>query len=130
MDTQQWSRVLRAARDLGVLPLHLSGGEPLQRHDIVDLTRNATELGMYTNLVTSALGFSKRRAEQLRDAGLGHVQISFQAHEAGESDRIAGTQSFDRKIAVSRMVTQMGRPLTNTVLLPRQKLEAIDKTAG
>lgn len=127
MDTQQWSRILREARDLGVLQLHLSGGEPLQRHDIVDITRNATELGMYTNLVTSALGFSKRRAEQLRDAGLGHVQISFQAHEAGESDRIAGTQSFDRKIAVSRMVKQMGWPLTINVVLHRQNIDALDK---
>src|SRR5699024_330397 len=103
LDTEQWLRVLHEARELGVLQLHLSGGEPLQRRDIVEITRCATELGMYSNLVTSALGFSAQRAEQLMDAGLGHVQISIQAHDPGESDRIAGTPSFDRKLAVSRM---------------------------
>src|SRR5699024_12846515 len=70
MDTQQWSRVLREARDLGVLQLHLSAVQPLQPHDIVELPHNATELGMYTNLVTSALGVTNRQSQQLRDASL------------------------------------------------------------
>ena len=34
-----------------------------------------------TNLVTSALGLSRRRAEELRAAGLDHVQVSIQADE-------------------------------------------------
>ncbi|MBW8711009.1 MAG: radical SAM protein, partial [Mycobacterium sp.] len=34
LTTEEWQRVLAEAADLGVLQLHLSGGEPMQRHDI------------------------------------------------------------------------------------------------
>ncbi len=98
LTTAEWRRVLDEAHELGVLQLHLSGGEPLLRRDIVELAGAARDLGMYTNLVTSALGLSRRRAEELRAAGLDHVQVSIQADEPAISDRIAGTPSFARKV--------------------------------
>ncbi len=49
----EWERVLAEARDLGVLQLHLSGGEPLQRRDLVEIVVRARELGFYSNLITS-----------------------------------------------------------------------------
>lgn len=125
LTTEEWQRVLAEAAELGVLQLHLSGGEPLQRRDIVDLVRSANQLGMYTNLITSGLGFSGRRAEQLRDAGLDHVQVSIQADEQTVSDRLAGTRSFGRKHEVARMVKQMGWPLTLNVVLHRQNIDRI-----
>src|SRR4051794_38046733 len=87
LTTAEWQRVLVEAQELGVLQLHLSGGEPLLRRDVVEIVNSATELGMYTNLVTSAIGLSRRRAEQLKAAGLDHVQISIQADEPGASDK-------------------------------------------
>lgn len=125
LSTEQWLRVLAEARDLGVLQLHLSGGEPLQRHDIVEITRGASELGLYTNLVTSGLGLSRRRAEQLKAAGLGHVQISIQADSAGESDRAAGLPSFERKHTAANLVKELGWPLTLNVVLHRQNIDGI-----
>lgn len=124
--TDEWHRVFGEAADLGVLQVHLSGGEPMQRHDIVDLVRCANGLGMYTNLITSGLGFSTRRAEQLRDAGLDHVQVSIQADQRQLSDRIAGTASFDRKHDVARLVKKLGWPLTLNVVLHRQNIDRID----
>lgn len=124
--TDEWHRVFAEAADLGVLQVHLSGGEPMQRHDIVDLVRCANGLGMYTNLITSGLGFSTRRAEQLRDAGLDHVQVSIQADQRQLSDRIAGTASFDRKHDVARLVKKLGWPLTLNVVLHRQNIDRID----
>jgi pyrroloquinoline quinone biosynthesis protein E len=127
LTTEEWQRVLAEAAELGVLQLHLSGGEPMQRHDIVDLVQCANQLGMYTNLITSGLGFSPRRAEQLRDAGLDHVQVSIQADERALSDQIAGTPSFERKHGAARLVKQLGWPLTLNVVLHRQN---IDRIAG
>ena len=66
LTTQQWRQVIAEAAELGVLQLHLSGGEPLQRSDLVDIVRFASGHGMYTNLITSASGLSSRRAELLR----------------------------------------------------------------
>ncbi|WYB38336.1 radical SAM protein [Streptomyces sp. GD-15H] len=66
LSTDEWRRVLAEAGDLGVLQCHLSGGEPLLRRDLVEIVADAHDLGLYTNLITSALGFSRPRAEQLR----------------------------------------------------------------
>lgn len=125
LTTAEWQRVLAEASELGVLQLHLSGGEPLQRRDLAEITRTASELGLYTNLITSALGLSSRRAEQLRNAGLDHVQISIQADEPTLSDRIAGTPSFGRKITAARLVKEMGWPLTLNVVLHRHNIDRI-----
>src|SRR5689334_15079910 len=65
LTTAQWQRVLAEAHELGVLQLHLSGGEPLLRRDLVELVTSARELGLYTNLITSAVGLSRHRAGRL-----------------------------------------------------------------
>src|SRR5712691_7547835 len=88
---EEWVDVLVEARNLGVLQLHLSGGEPLQRRDLLALVTKARELGFYTNLITSALSLTSAKAEQLRAAGLDHVQISLQAATSQLSNSIAGT---------------------------------------
>jgi pyrroloquinoline quinone biosynthesis protein E len=130
LSTGEWLRVLDEARDLGVLQCHLSGGEPLLRRDLAELVRHATELDLYTNLVTSAVGLSRRRAEELRAAGLDHVQISIQADEPGASDRIAGTPSFARKIDAARIVKELGWPLTVNVVLHRQNIDGLADIVG
>ena len=125
LSTQEWQRVLVEARDLGVLQCHLSGGEPLLRRDLVEIVTGAHQLGLYTNLVTSALGFSRPRAEQLLAAGLDHVQVSIQSDEQAGSDRIAGTPSFDRKIEAMGVVKELGWPLTMNVVLHRQNIDRV-----
>ncbi|MBM7809081.1 pyrroloquinoline quinone biosynthesis protein E [Geodermatophilus bullaregiensis] len=127
LTTAEWQRVLAEARELGVLQLHLSGGEPLLRRDLPDIVHCASGLGLYTNLITSALGLSSRRAEQLLAAGLDHVQISVQADEPTLSDRLAGSPSFQRKVAASRLVKELGWPLTLNVVLHRHN---VDRIAG
>lgn len=125
LSTAEWCRVLAEARDLGVLQCHLSGGEPLLRRDVVDIVATAGELGLYTNLVTSAIGLSRGRAEQLRAAGLDHVQVSVQADEPVASDRLAGIPSWHRKIEAMRVVRELGWPLTVNVVLHRQNIDRV-----
>lgn len=125
LTTDEWRRVLAEAADLGVLHCHLSGGEPLLRRDLVDIAATAHDRGLYTNLVTSAIGLSRSRAERLRDAGLDHVQISIQADEPAMSDRIAGIPSYQRKIAAMGMVKELGWPLTVNIVLHRQNIDRV-----
>jgi PqqA peptide cyclase len=127
LTTQEWQRVLVEAKCLGVLQLHLSGGEPLQRRDLVEIVCTASRLGLYTNLITSGFSLSPRRAELLRAAGLDHVQISIQADEQALSDRIAGTPSFERKKAAARLVKKLGWPLTVNVVLHRYNIDRVDR---
>ncbi|GLZ45126.1 coenzyme PQQ synthesis protein E [Actinomycetospora sp. NBRC 106375] len=130
LETDDWRRVLDQAADLGVLQGHFSGGEPLLRRDVVDLVAHASGLGMYTNLVTSAIGLSRTRAEALREAGLDHVQVSIQADEPVLSDRLAGISSFQKKIEAARLVKELDWPLTLNVVLHRQNIDRIEAILG
>jgi pyrroloquinoline quinone biosynthesis protein E len=128
--TDEWRRVLAEACDLGVLQCHLSGGEPLLRRDLAEIVADAHDLGLYTNLVTSAVGLSRPRAEQLRAAGLDHVQISIQADEPSASDRIAGIPSFQGKIEAMGVVKELGWPLTVNVVLHRHNIDRVADLLG
>src|SRR6202795_2117020 len=78
LDTATWTRVFREAAGLGVLQVHLSGGEPAARRDLAEITAAAHDAGLYTNLITSAVGITAPTLHRLADAGLDHVQISVQ----------------------------------------------------
>ncbi len=58
LDSQTWARVFGEAVALGVLQVHLSGGEPGARRDLVEITAAAHSSGLYTNLITSAVGIT------------------------------------------------------------------------
>ncbi len=90
LNATAWADVFQQASALGVLQAHLSGGEPASRRDLVELTRAASGAGLYTNLITSAIGIDRDRLSQLKAAGLDHVQVSIQDTEPGAADRISG----------------------------------------
>src|ERR671933_1180629 len=87
ISTEDWKRVFSEARELGVLQLGLSGGEPLVRRDLEELVAHAHSVGLYQTLVTSALGLTRERLMRLKEAGLEHVQISFQDAERESAER-------------------------------------------
>src|SRR5206468_8097353 len=86
LDTATWARVFREAAALGVLQVHLSGGEPGARRDLVEIAAAAREAGLYSNLITSAVGITAQTLAKLADAGLDHVQISIQDSTAASAD--------------------------------------------
>lgn len=126
LDTDQWLRVLDQARELGALQLGISGGEPLLRKDLETLVAHARGLGFYTNLLTSGLGLGAERLGRLREAGLDHVQISFQADESGLSDDIAGKAQFQTKEEMARAIKDQGYPMVFNVVLHRHNLDRVD----
>jgi PqqA peptide cyclase len=125
LTTREWKRIIGEASELGIVHILFSGGEPLLHKDIAELVACAREAGMYTNLITSALGLTRTRAEQLRAAGLDSIQISFQAHEATLANVIAGTNAHHRKLEAARLVRELGFPLTINVVLHRQNIATI-----
>ena len=74
INTAAWARVFAEAADLGVLQVHLSGGEPAARRDIVEITAAAHRANLYTNLITSAVGLTEKTLAALAEAGLDHVR--------------------------------------------------------
>src|SRR3989442_9327483 len=92
--TEEWCRVFREARALGVLQLGLSGGEPLLRPDLETLVATAHELGLYSSLITSAYRLSKDRLAALNRARPEHVQSRVPAAGAELSERTSGTVPY------------------------------------
>jgi len=125
LTTAQCVDVFTQARDLGVLQLHLSGGEPMARHDLLELVTHAHGLGLYLNLVTAALSLTDKTAAQLAAAGLDHVQISVQDADPVSANAIAGVRGHDRKLAAAKAVKALGLPLTANVVLHRGNLDRI-----
>ena len=127
LDAATWSRVFGEAAALGVLHVHLSGGEPGARRDLVEITAAAHDAGLYTNLITSAVGITDTTLAKLADAGLDHVQISIQDSDAKPADRIANYDgAFARKRALAAAVLRHKLPLTVNVVVHRANVGRID----
>jgi pyrroloquinoline quinone biosynthesis protein E len=126
LDTATWARVFDEAASLGVLQLHLSGGEPTVRRDLPELVRHAAEAGLYTNLITSGVLTDPAKLDALAAAGLDHVQLSVQDAEAGSADRIGGlTGGHARKLVFAGLVKAAGLPLTLNAVVHRQNLDRL-----
>src|ERR1700758_3577779 len=126
LDTATWVRVFGEAAGLGVLQVHLSGGEPGARRDLVDITAGAHAAGLYTNLITSAVGITDKTLGALAEAGLDHVQISIQDSDAASADHIAGYDgAFARKRALAAEVVRHKLLLTGDAVGERANLDRI-----
>jgi pyrroloquinoline quinone biosynthesis protein E len=127
LDAATWARVFGEAAALGVLQVHLSGGEPASRRDLVDIMAAARGAGLYTNLITSGVGVTDKRLGELFDAGLDHVQISIQDSEPQSADRIAGYDgAYARKRALAAQVVALKLPLTVNIVIHRANIARID----
>src|SRR5882724_12107364 len=127
LKTEDWLRVFAEAAQMGVLHLHLTGGEPLARTDLEQLTAAAHQCGLYTNLITSGLGLSRERLKRLVDAGLDHIQLSFQDSQQERADWIAGTKSFAHKIEVAGWIREHRIAFTANLVVHRQNLDHLEE---
>jgi MoaA/NifB/PqqE/SkfB family radical SAM enzyme len=126
LSAETWSRVFHEAAALGVLQVHLSGGEPASRRDLEEIVSAACDAGLYTNLITSAIGLDAERLARLRAVGLDHVQLSLQDVNATTADRIAGyTDAHERKLAFARSVTELELALTINAVIHRANIDNV-----
>jgi PqqA peptide cyclase len=125
--TDGWISVFQQAGELGMLHAHFSGGEPLARNDLTELIAGAREAGLYTNLITSGIGLSETRLKTLIDAGLDHIQLSFQDSRETAANWIAGAKAHAHKIELSRMIRQHKIAFTVNLVIHRQNIDHLDE---
>jgi len=126
LDTATWARVFKEAAGLGVLQVHLSGGEPAARRDLPEIVKAAHDANLYSNLITSAVGLTADTLATLADAGLDHVQISIQDSEEASADHIARYKgASQRKRALAADVVKLGFPLTINMVVHRANIARI-----
>ena len=125
MRTDEWTRVVDEAAALGVMQVHLTGGEPLARSDLEAIAAHARARDLYVSLVTSGVPLERARLERLAPS-LDHVQLSVQDADPSSSDDIAGLPSHAAKMRVAAWVKDLGLPLTVNVVLHRANIDHVD----
>ena len=123
--TEDWLKVLREARKLGAVQLGLSGGEPLSRDDLELIVAESHSLGFYTNLITSGVGLNETRIKALKDAGLDHIQLSFQDSTREMNDFLSSTRTFELKSKVAALIKQYDYPMVLNVVLHRMNIDHV-----
>ncbi|MBY0546936.1 MAG: pyrroloquinoline quinone biosynthesis protein PqqE [Candidatus Obscuribacterales bacterium] len=125
LTTDQWKTVLRTARELGAIQLHLSGGEPLLRSDLEELAAHASALGFYINLITSGIGLSAERSNAIARSGINNVQLSLQSHLDDTALAVCGRRSVEAKLNAARHLQQAGVPLSWNIVLHKLNIAQI-----
>jgi PqqA peptide cyclase len=125
LSTDEWRRVFSQAAELGVVQLHLSGGEPVLRGDLVELIRHARACDLYVNLITGGTILDQDKLRRLREAGLDHIQLSVQGAARENAETIAGVRSHRKKLDVARLIRKTGFPLTLNVVIHRLNIAEV-----
>jgi len=127
LSTKEWASVFSQGGKLGMLHAHFTGGEPLARTDLTELIAAARAAGLYTNLITSGLGLNDQRLQALVDAGLDHIQISFQDSREEAANWIAGAKAHAHKIELSRAIRRHKIAFTVNLVVHRQNLDHVEE---
>ncbi|MEQ1652350.1 MAG: pyrroloquinoline quinone biosynthesis protein PqqE [Hyphomicrobium sp.] len=120
----EWGDLFHQAANLGVLQVHLSGGEPCLRPDLEDILKSAVDAGLYTNLITSGVTLTRERLAALAKRGLDHVQLSIQHTDVAKADLISGYPGgVAKKRDVARWTIELNLPLTINVVVHRHNID-------
>ena len=108
LSTAEVRAVMDDLRAFGVPVLILSGGEPLLRPDIFEITARAKTLGFYTGLSSNGTLIDAVMAGRIAAAGFDYVGISLDGI-AATHDRFRGLEgAFDRSLAAVRLCRDAG----------------------
>jgi PqqA peptide cyclase len=127
LSTEAWSRVFRETAELGVLQADFTGGEPLARPDIVELVRAARAAGLYVNLITSGLPLDESKLATLVEAGLDHIQLSFQGAREETANEISGTKSHAQKLRVLDWLRYHRVAVTLNFVIHRRNIDQLEE---
>jgi pyrroloquinoline quinone biosynthesis protein E len=127
LPTEVWARVFQEAAQLGVLQADLTGGEPLARTDTIELIRAARTAGLYVNLITSGMPLDEARLAKLIDAGLDHLQLSFQGAREETANEISGTKAHAQKLRVLEWLKKVRVAVTLNFVIHRFNIDQIEE---
>ena len=127
LSTAEWADIFHQAGKLGMLHAHFTGGEPLARADLTELIAAAHASGLYSSLITSGIGLSEARLENLITAGLDHIQVSFQDSREEAANWIAGAKAHVHKIDLARLIRRQKIAFTVNLVVHRQNLDHLEE---
>src|ERR1700736_737629 len=127
LNTETWARVFQEAARMGALQADLTGGEPLARTDILELVSAARTAGLYVNLITSGMPLDESRLAKLVDAGLDHLQLSFQGAREETANEISGTKAHAQKLRALEWLKQVRVAVTLNFVIHRNNIDQLEE---
>jgi radical SAM protein with 4Fe4S-binding SPASM domain len=93
LSSKDWMAVIDKLHQLGIPQVVFTGGEPTLREDLAELIAYTQKQELVSGLVTNGRKLmDKAYLQSLIDAGLDHVQITVESHEAKVHDEITGAE--------------------------------------
>jgi heme b synthase len=109
LNYEQCCGIIDQIAEYAPLILVLSGGEPLWRRDVFDLSKRAVGKGMRVALATNGTLVDEAMAERIRDAGIVRVSISLDGADRATHDSFRGEAgAFDAAIAGLKHLQALG----------------------
>ncbi|MBF0424433.1 MAG: radical SAM protein [Magnetococcales bacterium] len=110
--------LIAQAIELGIIHVNLTGGEPTLRKDLLDVIRACQPRRVVVSLVTNALLLTRQKMADMKAAGLNTIQISLDAADAAEHDRLRGVPGcYDKVIRAGRWAHEVGLNLCFSTVL-------------
>ncbi len=119
LNTNDLKKVIFKVYNEAMIPsMSFTGGEPLVRKDIVSLISYASQIGLWTNIITNGMLLNRDLVEAFKKAGLSSAQVSIEGPNSDVHDLITGKRgAFDSTIAGIRLLREAEIPVhTNTTI--------------
>jgi radical SAM protein len=120
LTTDECMRVLDQLACAGTPPPHLvfTGGDPLERPDLVSLVARATALGLPAAVAPSAtIGLTREAVRALKDAGVTAMSLSLDGPTPAHHDGVRGVFGFGWTLVAGQRITGAGIPLQINTLV-------------
>ena len=128
LDTQEAKRVIDVLDRAGVVSIAWSGGEPLVRPDIFELSKYAADKGIYVAMATNGTLITEEVADKLRASGVKFLQISLDGADAKTHDEFRGVPgAWSRAVRGIKIAVKKGFFVNVSTTVTRYNLKEIPR---
>jgi radical SAM protein len=132
LSTIEGFRVLDEIAEMGTPLVVLSGGDPLNRPDLMELIRHGKGLGLRVATIPAATGALTREVvQELEDAGLDQMALSLDYPRAALHDDFRGVPgAFQKTLAAAGWAHEVGLPLQINTTVAAETAPYLEEMAG
>jgi radical SAM protein with 4Fe4S-binding SPASM domain len=128
LTTEQWRQVLTKLWGIGVPHVCFTGGEATLRPDLVKLVERAEDIGMVTGLITNGRRLSAQLVGDLVTAGLDHVQVTIESHDAAVHNAMVGCDAWAQTVAGIKQALQAPLYVVSNTTITRDNAAGMGRT--
>ncbi|MCL2648244.1 MAG: radical SAM protein [Phycisphaerales bacterium] len=130
LTTAQVKNFISTLPEVGKPIFVFSGGEPLKRPDLFELTEHTRSVGLPTALATNGTLITEAIARQIVEVGIRRVSISFDGPDAQTHDHFRGKWgggAFDAAVAGAKLLRKQNISLQINATIARHNYASLDR---